>query len=252
VDPDRHAELTRGGAVGLRDLHRRHVRPLDREAEGEQPVVALELAAVELAGVRPRILVLGLALELVQLARHRGAVEEARADADLAQGAHVLLGVLGRIDDVAPVEHRGDAGGQRVRGARQHRRVDVLGAVTRRDLRPLARDQVPEDVIHRVRARAGLPEVTMRVDQSGHDDHLRGVEHLGVFRRDLWRDLDDRVVLDEHVPLAQFADRGVDAHDRAALDQKPVCHLVSSVSEVVSISDRAAPGRARRCRRPQG
>ncbi|MEJ2122281.1 MAG: hypothetical protein P8Z76_16585 [Alphaproteobacteria bacterium] len=71
-------------------------------------------------------------------------------------------------------------------------------------------------------ADAGLPGVEMGVDQAGHDDHARGVDHLGPLAR-----LDggcysgDPVVFHQHVAAVQHADRRVHRDDPAAFDQNP-------------------------------
>ena len=106
---------------------------------------------------------------------------------------------------------------ERVRCAREDVRVDVLGRVPGRDLRPLAEDEIPEDTVDRVGARPvcqkcrwestspGMTTMPVASSTSQSSAEIDGP------------DLDDRIVLDQHVALAEFADRGVDADDGAAL-----------------------------------
>ncbi len=138
---DRQPALTRAVDLPAGCRHRRRLRSLQREREGHPVAGLLHQRRHHATGLRGVGRVRVPPLELRELAAHRGSVREYRADRELAVSADRRLAVLGRVDDVAPVEYGGDAVLQRVDDRGASRDVDVLGREARRQPGPDRRVQ---------------------------------------------------------------------------------------------------------------
>ena len=217
VHRHRQAELARDADLLLADLHRGRLGTLQRERELHETAGR---SAGQLLDLVPSRSFPGPSLELVELPRHRGAVREDGTDRQLDVRADRLLTVLRRVDDVAPVEHRGDAVVQCFGDRGPGRDVHVLRRERDSEVRPNARTQVSQDSVHRDAPERLVPEVPVGVDQAGHDDPARPVDRFGI-RVDRGRDGSDDPVLDEDVALTQRSHDRVEAEDRATADEEP-------------------------------
>ena len=149
----------------------------------------------------------------------RRAIGKHRAHAGFLQALDRSVGVLGRILDVRPVEHAGDAGVDRAERAEQVGGIDVvrhhLGA--ERALHDVA--IVLQRAVRQHVAQEALPHVPVGIDEARHHDRLRGVDHLGIGRADVRLHRRDFAALDQHVGLLEVADRPVEREHEAALEQ---------------------------------
>src|SRR3990172_7495469 len=62
----------------------------------------------------------------------------------------------------------------------------------------------------------------MAVDEPRHHDHASGIDHLGIPGIQVGADGGDPVAVDEHVAFGQVTDLGIEAEDRASLDQSAI------------------------------
>ena len=94
----------------------------------------------------------------------------------LPQPADRLVGVLGRVHDVRPVDERGDARVDALQRAPQVAGVDVIGPIVRRELVEDGPEVGAERVVGRRRPDRRLPGVPMGVDEAGDDDVAIGLD----------------------------------------------------------------------------
>ena len=76
----------------------------------------------------------------------------------------------------------------------------------------------------------------MRVDQAWHHDHAGGVDHLGVFNRQIRTHGGDLVRRDEDVGAREVADLRIQTEDNAAFEQRRLevwAMTVSSSGEIM-------------------
>ena len=95
--------------------------------------------------------------------------------------------------------------------------MEILGPVML-GRRPLGGEIIKTAVGQEVAAERA-PHMVMGVDQAGHHDHVRGVDDLGIRRREIGADLLDHAVADEDVRFGQGSLSGIDGDDGATLDQ---------------------------------
>ena len=222
VQRDRQPELAGGVPVALGLVDRQHAARGAADAHGAD--IARADAEGEHAVVwHPVFLDARDAGEIHRLVvRHalRGAVGEAAADAGVAHGGKLAVGVVRRADIVRPVVHRRAAGTQRLGGAEDDgavavlRRHELTQAVAHRkvaELVDIGADERPEQ--------AG-PEMPVGVDEARHADHAAAFDDLRLRRIDLGRDRDDRTVAHMHVAGREIVDLRVHGQHGGAADDE--------------------------------
>ena len=141
-------------------------------------------------------------LTLLPLPPPREPVREDRTEPGVVQRLDHRVGVGGRALDVRPVEQRRDTRIDRPERRDQVADVRILGSERRcelvQDERDVAGPSFQRDVGPDV-AEQALPDVTVGVDEPGHDDHVRRVDDLHLPVRQRWAHGDDPVAFDEHV-----------------------------------------------------
>ena len=90
--------------------------------------------------------------------------------------------MLGAVHDVAPVKHGRNAAIQRLDGAGQRRRIDVLGTIERNERFAQLVSVFGRDEIRAHAAQRGLPEMPVAINQSRHDDRVRCVDDFATWR----------------------------------------------------------------------
>jgi hypothetical protein len=191
----------------------------ERDPHSERPAVGGEVLAAHAPRVgEPRVVV----LEMRALERHRiEAIGEHRSEACLAQAAHGLVRVRGRVVAVGEVEHGRDAGVERLERADVVAGVDVLGLDEGREVEPDAAEVVEQGPVGADPAQRRLPGVAMGVHETRQHDLAGGVEQLAVGHVEVGLDRRDHAVLDEDVGF-ELREGAVHRDDRAAADEQSV------------------------------
>ena len=127
------------------------------------------------------------------------------------------IGVRGGARVVRPVVYGGDAGIGELHQPQHHAVVEVVRAVELRS-RILGRKIAEAAIADEVSAECA-PHVIVRVDETRHHDHVGRVDHLGVRCGQIRSDPGDPAVADEYIGARQGAQRLVDGHHRAILDE---------------------------------
>jgi hypothetical protein len=146
------------------------------------------------------------------------------AQLGVLQAPDRLVGVLGRVRDVRPVEQRRHAGVDRLERAEVVARVDVLRPVGGGELVEHDVEVAAEADVRRDAADHGLPGVPMRVDEPGHDDAARDVDDLGLGRVDAVSDGRDALAFDEDVGSEEVPRPRIHREDVTAAEQNALGH----------------------------
>src|SRR6266852_3794381 len=121
---------------------------------------------------------------------------------------------------MGPIENRSYPGINGPQGADQISRVYILRAVSGgkdvQDKRQIA-NLTLKGVIYANVAQDALPEVTMGIDKPRHDDHVRGIDDLGVARPEVWSDRCNFRPLDEDIGPPKVAEFLINGDDAAVL-----------------------------------
>ena len=151
------------------------------------------------------------------------AVREHEPPGDLAQRLHRGGAVLGIPQPVRPVEGRGDPGVDRLEGAQQVARVDVLRTEDLAPLQVVEDEVLAECPVSAVAAQRGLPHVPVAVDEPRGQDAAARVDLEGALRH-LERRADGLDRLAAHEDVAALDDAGrVDRDDgRVAEDERSI------------------------------
>ena len=149
----------------------------------------------------------------------RTAVGEHRAHARVGKPLDGRVGVLGRVVDVRPVEHAGDARVDRAEGAEEVARIGILRRVDGAERLLHHVDVVAERSVGQNVAQDALPHVAVGIDEARHHDGVRGVDHLGIGGADVRPHRRDLAAFHQHVGLLEVADRLVAREHAAALDE---------------------------------
>src|SRR4029079_17880664 len=118
---------------------------------------------------------------------------------------------------VRPVVYGGDAGIGELHQSQHHAVGKVVGAVKLRS-RILGRKIAEAAVADEVAAECA-PHVIVRVDETRHHDHVGRVDYLGVRCGQIRSDPGDSAVADKYIGARQGAQRLVDGHHGAILDE---------------------------------
>ena len=151
-------------------------------------------------------------------------VGEHRAEARILQRLDHRVGVRGRGLDVGPVQERRDPRVDSAECREQVADVRVLRPERRRQLVQDERDVAGPALERDVRAdvpQEPLPDVTVGVDEPGHDDHPRRVDRLGVRGHEVGTDLDDRAAVDQDVRGREVADVPIHREYGPGAEQDP-------------------------------
>ena len=149
----------------------------------------------------------------------RIAVGEHRAHPGLLQALDAGIGVLGRILDVRPIQHRGDASVDAAQRAEQVGDVGVLRHIVRAEFLLDQLDVVQQRAVRQRVAEEALPHVAVGIDEARHHHAFAGVDHLRVRRADVRLHRGNLLALDQDVGLLEVADGAVERKHAAALDQ---------------------------------
>jgi hypothetical protein len=149
------------------------------------------------------------------------AIAENSADSGVLVSAHGLIGVIGRVHDMAMIRDRGDPAGEGLQASDEISEVDIVRPIKRRKNRTHSDRIVAKRPIDRHGAKLRLPHMTMRIDDARKNDHIRGVDDFAVVGLNLGRDCGNGLSVDEDIALAQVADPRIHRENRAASDQNP-------------------------------
>jgi hypothetical protein len=135
------------------------------------------------------------------------AVGEHAANAGISQPLHRGVSMFGRQHDVRPIQHSGDAGIDGAKGSEQIADIDIVRAIARRHR--LQDDfQINEKIPFRNhRAELRLPGVPVGVDQTGKNELVGCIDHVGVGARQIGAHRLDPATVDQHVAGLELADR---------------------------------------------
>ena len=112
------------------------------------------------------------------------------------------LCMLRRIDYVTPVEHSGHAVLKAIGDPCASKRIYVGGLECGPEFAPLRGDDVCNYGVHAATADAGVPKVSVPVDQPGHNDHAPGVNGFAFAQIQRLSNGGNLGVLDEHITPA--------------------------------------------------
>jgi hypothetical protein len=143
------------------------------------------------------------------------------ANARIDQRLNRRIRVRGRSGVVRVVDHARDAGVDASERGNEIADVDVVRAVVAR--KPLVgRGHVgPNCPIRNDAPQLPFPGMTMGVHESRDDDGVGGVNHLCLsWWPDFRRHAHDLLSFDQDIAFDEVADRGIEADDRAALQQE--------------------------------
>ena len=174
VDRDVEAELLGELPLVADDVLAAEVRAARRERHRDQAVVGVEVLGPEAAGevaidLQDAARVVGAEPPVLER-RVREAEGEHRPDAGLLQAADRLVGVVGRVHDVRPVDERRDARVGALERAPQVAGVHVVGPVVRGELVEDPGEVGAERVVRGARPDRRLPRVAVGVDEARDDD----------------------------------------------------------------------------------
>ena len=209
------APTSRAAFQMLHDVLRRAARR--RQEQRRQLVVAVEILLAQ-----PRDVARIFLLRRILPVAGRGlriAVGEHRAHAGFLQALDAGVGVLRRVLDVRPVQHRGHADIDAAQRAEQVGDVGVLRNVVGAELLLDQRDVVGSEPSGSELRRNPSHMWRWVSTKPGITTHFDGIDHLGVRRADVRLHRRDFLALDQHVGLLEVADVLVEREHAAALDQ---------------------------------
>jgi hypothetical protein len=148
------------------------------------------------------------------------AVGEAAADAGVAHGGELSVGVLGAADVVRPVVHGGDTGAQGLGEAEPDAAVAVVAHHQRPEPRGDGEVAALGHVGPDVGAEQAGPEVPVGVDEARHADRAAGVDDLRTARIEPGADRDDGAVADADVARGEIAEARVHGEDGGPADHQ--------------------------------
>src|SRR5271169_6899774 len=140
---------------------------------------------------------------------HRGAVGEYRANARFLKRIDGGIGMRRRIDDVAPIKQRCNAGIDLIERSDEIADVDILRRVKADDLANQHAKIVVECPVRGNAPERGLPEVDVTVYKARHGDHAAAVDLHNGPAADIAADRNDLAVIDEEVAGLDDPERGI-------------------------------------------
>jgi hypothetical protein len=105
---------------------------------------------------------------------------------------------------VGEVENGRDAGVYGLQHSYPVASIDIFGPIQLASKKSNRAHVAFERVIGAYATEGGLPDMAMRIDQTGHYDTVRGVDHLTVVRLDAGSYLADSSSFNEYVGLPAF------------------------------------------------
>ena len=228
IEPDMHRDRQRQIARKLPvvpdDLRRAEARTARGHGHGHEALVRIEVLPADPARI------LGLDQRAVEPPIRERSVGESvcvyRSESDVPESADGLVGMLGRVGDVRPVQQSGDAGVDALERTPQVAGIDVLGPVVGRERVQDSREVLAQSVIGGTAADRRLPGVAMSVDEAWDDDVARGLEYLGALGAQVEAYCGNPVFLDENVGTGHVAQGAVHREDEPSTDQDPLRHGV--------------------------
>jgi hypothetical protein len=160
---------------------------------------------------------------------HWGAVSEYRANARFLERVDGGIGMGRRIDYVAPIEQRCNAGIDLIERSDQIADVHVLRRIEADDLANQHAKIVVERPVRGNAPERGLPEVDVAVYKARHGDHAAAVDLDNGPTADIAADRDDLAVVDEEVAGLDDPERGIHRHNFCALHSYSWQHRRDSV-----------------------
>ncbi len=215
VDRDPGADLPGQGVVPDRRLFGCELRTAKCQTHGHELVFGIEVLLPDSPDVvRVRDGAGDLPL--------RGAttVSEHRTSTRFHQAFDRRVGMLRRCQVVRPVQHRGHAGVHRIDHPQKVSEVRILRPEVSAEAGMEAGEVVGESPVTGHGTQDCLPGVPVGVDEAGHDDRVRGVDHLGIAGIDPLADGCDALAFDQHVPVVNYAEFVVDGQDGPAAKQR--------------------------------
>ena len=152
---------------------------------------------------------------------HRGAIGEYRANGRFPKRVDGSVGVSRRIDDVAPIEQRRDAGVDLVECSDQIADIDVLRRIEANDLADQHTEIVVQCPVRRDTAECGLPEVDVSVDETRHGNHAAAVDLDRRPTADVAADGNNLTVVNQQVAALDDFERRIHRYDSCAFNSYP-------------------------------
>ena len=230
VDADAGPDAAREFPVVPRHLEIRVAGRSGGEGECQQLIVRREVRLSD----APDVLRMPAVAEGPPLRTRRHPVRIDRADPSGLQAADRLVGVIGCVVDVRPIEQRRDAGVQCLERAGVVPDVHVLWPVLSADPAEHDRQVVIERAAREHTSNRRLPCVPVRIHESREDDHSGRVNLLCARDVEPLPDHGDLAVLDDHVGVRDVPDVGVHRDDEAVTDHQAVCHVSSAAERFIS------------------
>src|ERR1700691_6181587 len=131
-------------------------------------------------------------------------VAENRTGTGITKTLDCLDRMQRRIYAMGEVENGCDAGVDGLQPSYPVPGVDVFGPVQLASKKSDRAHVAFERVVCAYATQRGLPDVPMRIDQTGHHDTVRGVNYLTVVRLDAGRYLADFSIFNEYIGLLAF------------------------------------------------
>ena len=152
--------------------------------------------------------------------RHRRAVGENRADARFLERIDGGVCMSGRVDDVAPVEQRRDAGIDLVERADEIADIDVLRRVKPDHLADQHAEILVERPVGGDTAQCSLPEMDVPIDKARHGDHATAVDLDHRPAADISANGNDLAIVDEQIARIDDPDCGIHRNDGCAFNSE--------------------------------
>ncbi len=140
-------------------------------------------------------------------------VGEDRTDPSLLEPADRLVGVIGRVLDVRPVEQCRHTGVDTFERAHVVGDVYVLWSIDAREAVEHDSEIVVESSVGCGSPDRCLPGVAVRVDEAGDHDIAGDIDYLRIRRLDLRCNRGDGVALNKDVAPVDIADLGINTDD---------------------------------------
>ena len=229
-----HTELPRKAQVVFRAGEGQKLEVAGCDPHGDAGVIAAEPSAAQAYGLVAmpgqggrQCLGAGGAF---QIGRTFKPIGEDGAQAALVQGVQAGIGKAFANAAIVEIQHRRDAGIDRLQRAGIGRDVAVFG--------PEERTAAPEGLDQIARPRAvgdksaqqRHPQMPMTTDQARHGDHTAGIDGLGIVDAQIGPDGGDAFVLDQDIGSALSTDFRIDRDDAGVPDDTFRAHGVLDIS----------------------
>jgi hypothetical protein len=140
-----------------------------------------------------------------------------------------LIGMIGAVHDVRPVNHGGDTAVERLQRAQQIGGVNIFRPVGGRNSGPDSLKVLSQGPVGCDAAQDSLPGVTMGINKAGQNDHFGGIDDLGIFHGQIGSHSGDNVILDENVRCIKITQFFIHSDDNAVANKRSFLDHRSSI-----------------------